>query len=503
MRRLLASVFALWLGSCSSDTLPVPDDSVPDVAVPEGPELPVDVCSAQLPTLSSARLTTDGPRLRDALGREVLLRGVNAGGQSKLPPFVPFTVPFTGDFDAAVGPYADRVVAWGHNVVRLPVTWDAIEPQRDQFDADFMAQYNAMIQAFGDRGIRVIVDFHQDVYARPFCGDGFPIWTVIEPIDETAERDCHQWFQGYLTDDEVKTAYDHFWADTDGLQGEFEAFWRHLAGETKHHDAVIGFEIINEPGWGSASPETWAKEVLTPFYTRMISVVREVSPDTLIFFDSTGTDAVAAATALERPVGDNLVFAPHFYDPLAILQGIWTGYLESLDEPIGAWRIQGDAWDVPVLLGEFGIKANADNGSAYVRLNWEALDAHLMHGTQWEYSASEVDWNSEGMSLTNASGVEQPTAAEAMRAYPSAVAGTIESFVFDRDALTGTLVFAALAGGVTEIVVPTRLYPDGVAATLTGVEGCTTLHSEAQRLGVKTSAAGTATVTFAPASSGN
>jgi len=49
----------------------------------------------------SSRLTVDGRALRDAASRQVLLRGINAGGRSKLPPFFPFEFRESGEPDQA------------------------------------------------------------------------------------------------------------------------------------------------------------------------------------------------------------------------------------------------------------------------------------------------------------------------------------------------------------------------------------------------------------------
>src|SRR3989442_8313461 len=75
-------------------------------------------CAVAPPAPSDARLRTDGTRFRDALGRTVALRGVNAGGRSKFAPFAPF------DFDPgspesyakALAQYMDRAASWGIDV---------------------------------------------------------------------------------------------------------------------------------------------------------------------------------------------------------------------------------------------------------------------------------------------------------------------------------------------------------------------------------------------------
>src|SRR4051812_47637321 len=80
------------------------------------------------------RLRTDGTRLVDSLGRTVVLRGVDAGGRSKFAPFAPFDYP-DGGYQSALDAYLDRAAAWGIDVLRVPFTWAAVEPQPGHDDA--------------------------------------------------------------------------------------------------------------------------------------------------------------------------------------------------------------------------------------------------------------------------------------------------------------------------------------------------------------------------------
>ncbi len=390
----------------------------------------------------------------------MLLRGVNAGGRSKLPPFFPFPFAEAGapalPFTDAAAAFAERARSWGCNCVRLPFTWEAVEPERGHYDEEFLNRYVALARAFSDRGLRVVVDFHQDVFARPFAGDGFPLWAVPEGDWPTPEP--HYWFLGYIQHPGVRLAFDRFWADEDGLRQAFVAMWRHVAGRLWSEPGVVGFEVINEPGWGSADPTTWAAEVLTPFYTELAGVIREVAPGALVFFDSTGAEALTGRTALHRPGGEGLVFAPHSYADSVILTGTWDGR-GDFRKSLGAWDAVGAAWDVPVLLGEFGCQARTERSAAYVQAHYDALDALWMHGTYWEYSADPLDWNDEGLSLCDADGGERGTVAAIVRPYPRAVAGERPNFHYDVETRVARLTYDAHAGGVTEVALPPRLYP--------------------------------------------
>ena len=431
---------------------------------------------------------------------------MNAGGRSKLPPFFPYAFAGSGDplqegapaFEQAAAIYFGRIASWGHNTVRLPFTWDAVEPIRGEYDEVYLGRYEAMIEAAAVHELRIIVDFHQDVFSRLYCGDGFPLWAAPEPHPALpdAAADCASWFLAYLSAGPHDEAYARFWAGDDDLQLSFEAMWTEVAGRTWDHDNVIGYEIINEPHEGTEQPGIhWPTDVLAPFYSRLHDVIRAAAPDALVFFDATGTDAIGQTTELPRPAGAGLVFAPHFYDASVFL--LVAGGDFDVSEGLGRWAAKKAEWSLPVLVGEFGIKPTAEGAANYIRANFDGLDEHLMHGTAWEVSTTEDDWNDEAMSFVLPDGSDGPTVDELVRVYPSATSGTVEAFTYDRAALTGTLTWQAVPGE-TLLVIPQRTYPEGAHGALAGVEGAVVMDHAAERLRVTTTAAGTATLEFGP-----
>lgn len=457
------------------------------------------------PRLDTQRLTQEGGRLLDSLGREVLLRGINCGGRSKFPPFFPFAFVESGrpdhagapTFPLALATYCDRLVGWGLNVVRLPFTWEALEPTRETFDELWLERYVAMAEAIGGRGLRVIVDFHQDVFGRPWYGDGFPLWACDRPLLEVPPH-SPKWFMGYINSDDVRRNFDRFWANEDGLLDAFERMWTKMATTLSVLDAVVGFEIINEPAGGTADPTEWATETLTPFYSRLAAHLRASAPDCLVFFDATGLDAISGSCALARPAGEGLVFAPHYYDPSAILEGKYNGE-GDIDGPLAAWAAKGREWDLPVLVGEFGIDPGGLGATEYVRANYQGLDANLLHGTLWEYSSTFDDWNDEAMSVVDGEGNEGPTISSLVRPYPAATAGRLQAFEYDPRSRQGRWSFDAVADGVSELVVPSRLYPGGVSGSIEGSAASMQKEGRRQRLLVRTEEDGPMVVKFGPA----
>lgn len=424
-------------------------------------------CSITPPALPDTRLHADGIRFRDALGRVVILRGVNAGGRSKFAPFAPFD--FTPEtYDEALAAYLDRAAAWGLDALRVSFTWAAVEPEKGKDDEAFLGRYDKLIDGAWARGMMTIVEFHQDIYAEVFCGDGFPAWTVPDP-KPAPHHDCPSWSAGYFTDDAMRAAFDAFWAPGSPVRADYEALWDRMAKRYKDRPGVIGFELMNEPGWGTADLDTFEATTLSTFFAEMVARVRKTAPETLLFIDATGPDAGAVSTGVKRPPGEGIVFAPHYYQ-LAALAGV-TANAGAVRLDLTKWRNVGNAWQSPVLVGEFGTSNEATDTPAYMTAHFDALDALGISGTQWEYSVAVEEWNSEDLSLARADGTETPMAASIVRAYPRRVAGDDVAFAYDAAARSFTLSYTPLAGeGVTEIAAPARLYPKGLDVTVTG--GC-------------------------------
>lgn len=411
---------------------------------------------------SELRLHTLGTALLDTRGREVWLRGVNAGGRSKFPPYFPFDG--VGEaFEQARDTYLDRLVDWGVNVVRLPFSWEAVEPHRGHYDERFLARYKSLAMGCGARGIRVIVDFHQDVFARSYAGDGFPRWACPTPPQMEPSWDIHPWYLGYLLHPDVGRAFTRFWHNADGLRDAFKAMWTHVARELWEVDAVIGFEIINEPFWGGLPPRAWGREVLPAFYDEMTSAIRSVAPGALIFLDLSGFDGVLGWVNLRRPRGEGYVFAPHFYGPGLMIHRRCLSDAD-IHQGLARWADVGLRWQMPVLVGEFGISPDVQGAAAHVQAHFDAFDAHHLHGTLWEYSTSQDDWNHENLSLCDAQGRERATIPALIRPYPEAIAGEVVSFDYDAHNRRARLVYDA-SPGISLIRAPRRCYSVGAQIT--------------------------------------
>lgn len=462
-------------------------------------------CEASVLVLETQRVHGEGDRFVDSAGRELWLRGVNVGGRSKLSPYFPFPFADSGrtdqsedpNFDEALELYADRVLEWGHTLVRVPFTWEAVESQRGAYDQVFLGRYRQMLEAFGARGIRVIVDFHQDVFSRYFCGDGFPAWAVLDPpADYPSIEDCEFWSTGYFANPEVNASFDRFWANDDGLQDDFLLMWVEVVNQTAPLDFVVGYELINEPHFGSEAESDWVQGTLPDFYEHSVDALRASAPDAMWFFGLGALDGVDGTTNLRALEGEGWAFAPHYYDQQVFLSGPDDTDADAY-AGISPWEAQGLSWSRPVVLGEFGVKTSFAGSPAWITQNYDALDRARMSGTVWEYSATMDDWNNEGFGLVGYGGVESPSADAVVRVYPAAVAGRVDSFVFDPETLDAELLWQADADGLTELVLPTRLYGGDVQVDLEGVEGCWAIDGLAQRVYVRTLEAGAASLKLA------
>src|SRR5438876_8045966 len=176
--------------------------------------------------LDGRRLHVHRGRLLDERRREVTLRGVNARVQGIFDvtfddgrlPLEPLPVFDAGD--------ADRMRALGFNLLRLPLSWSALEPTRGAYDPAYLDRIAAIVGLCERRGILVLLDFHQDAFSKEIGEDGAPRWV----LDRFLGPNNYPYLGGPLTDLTARRlapaaldAFRQFFANTDGVQDDFTA----------------------------------------------------------------------------------------------------------------------------------------------------------------------------------------------------------------------------------------------------------------------------------------
>ena len=270
--------------------------------------------------LPSAFLRADGGVIADGDGNQVLLRGVNVNQLIDFyrpRPEVDDTSPLTEDDFAGI---AEQ----GFNVVRLGLSWSALEPERGSLDDAYLAQIHEAVDLAKEHGLYVVLDMHQDSWwnegtpegtecrpgTDPMWGyDGAPEWATIT---DGAPR-CQ--FQGRDISPASDRAFQNFYFDTDGVQSAFVETWGKLAGEFADEPAVAGFDLMNEPGFGETAPVT-TSFLLGRFYDRAIDEIRAAGAPQIVFAEPSilwsglGFDSGPPAGFTDDP---NIVFSPHLY----------------------------------------------------------------------------------------------------------------------------------------------------------------------------------------------
>ncbi|CAE7474734.1 EGH1 [Symbiodinium necroappetens] len=146
------------------------------------------------PLPSSGRLRIEGSHFADDKGRIVIPKGINFSGLSKVPLtpngathirgpqfYEHREVSFVGrpcsleDLDM----HLQRLTDWGYNLLRLLVTWEAVEHAGPGiYDGEYLQFIARVCERAADYGFWIVIDPHQDCWSRWTGGDGAPGWTL-------------------------------------------------------------------------------------------------------------------------------------------------------------------------------------------------------------------------------------------------------------------------------------------------------------------------------------
>ena len=299
-------------------------------------------------------------------------------GRAKAPPFVPLEDPAK----------LDPLVHWGWNAVRLLVVWEGVSPERGRIDHEYVARMRALAEAACARGLHVIVDFHQDLFARVLGGDGAPEWAVLARGKPANGR---SWFADYALAPAVRRSFAAFWRDDDGIRTEFLACVRAVMTAMRDVPMVIGYDLFNEPMTEISTLLAFERGPLAELYREGIGLRDEIDPQRLLFLEPTPLAAFGFPTALPVLDGANLVYAPHIYDAPAIVASRYMPRLSSFPYTLRALVRESDKRREPLFIGEFGALSGVVGDARMMEHECRLLDRHFVSWTVWHYNPTDVD----------------------------------------------------------------------------------------------------------------
>lgn len=404
---------------------------------------------------SAPWVRSDRAFLRDEAGRVLVFRGVNARVEGLFDvTFDDGRVPLE-EIPEFTSEDALRMRELGLGALRLPINWSAIEPERGAYDEAYLARIEEVVALCRAAGVHVILDFHQDAYSKEIGEDGAPLW-AIHPAPETLLEGPLDDLEARRTSPQVLAAFVGFFETTDDdtadvmLQAAYSAMVRHVAERFASDPWVLGWDLYNEPIGDDRR--------LIEFHSRLSETIREVDADHLLLFEPSSTRNLTEIGPLARaPFPDpGGAYAVHLYT-LAFLDSemeLDRITKERLRPNIERAMMEAARFDVPIFVGEWGIRPDSPGSPLYVRYMHELMDEHFASATVWLWKEnSQGSWGFHD--YDEASGVFTERAAVVAahaRVYAEAIAGEPISMAYDRDALRFELRYQGRADDAPSVV---------------------------------------------------
>ena len=473
-------------------------------------------------------IRASGTRLVDDLGRERIFSGVNVVDKSAYEDGAQ-TFPFLTE------DVLRRFAANGWNLIRLGFTWGKIEPQIGRYNEAYLDSVAGILDLCAEFGIYVFLDMHQDLYSPVTNGDGAPPWAALTDGARTHPT-RFVWAEDYFWGKACHRCFDHFWNNTPvqgrGLQDRFADCWAHIVRRLGGKEAVIGFDVFNEPfpgtaggacfrrivtgtakavlsgkhvrraQWlrdalsrereekllgditspvlrqavGGAAPliETFDKTKYSPFLQRVADAIRKENADKLLFlencyFSNLGIPCAVQPVRRDGARDPQQVFAPHAYDFMVDTPAYRYASNERVGGIFAEHRRTQQRLQTPVVVGEWGgFGAQGDD-------SWLGHIAYLLsvfEDNKW----SQTYWQFSD------SFFDSPLMRIFVRAFPQAVPGEIGSYRYDADKKIFSMTFTQREAGECVVCTPFpvhRLTVDGSDAPFETRRAQTTIRTSA------------------------
>lgn len=464
--------------------------------------MPMGPGQATAPSSPLYRLHAADGRILGPNGQTPWFRGVNVNALVQYNRHDPEAVPVhRSDFA--------EMHALGFDLVRLPLSLSRLEPRPGVFNNAYLGQIRRVLADAGRERIWVLLDLHQDRYARtlfPGEADGFPSWAVRSMGLPTRPLIAD------TTDAAVQGAFTSFWLNAPvaghGLQSYYLAALVTLARRFGRNPAVAGFDVMNEPNPGLFPPIAFAREILLPFYRRAVTAIRAVDTTTPIFLEP---DVVSEMIGFHAwpSVGwwaqEGVVFEPHFYTGTFRGLGIshlirtlgaevenpmiranfssWNGTIGSLAVPYRAVAQLTRREGVPWLVGEFGNSPTA-TGNAWLADEVRLQNRFGVGGLLWLWKIRPGRYPWELVKPDGALTADPARAAIMASPHPFTVGGTptVSDFRFQTGRYT-LRYQGEQAAGATDLFVSNLTYPDGFSVAVSPPNAVYSVHSYRFRTG--------------------
>jgi aryl-phospho-beta-D-glucosidase BglC (GH1 family) len=239
--------------------------------------------------------------------------------------------------------------------------WDMIKRMSrginigNTMDAPIEGQWQAPIQEFyfddyvdaGLTCVRIPIRWENHIAsAMPFAIDSLWLNRVEQVIDWSLERDLVTIINAHHDD----WLYINF---PDNLE-KFEKLWEQIAFRFQNKPAHLLFEIINEPYFdlSDAQVDTLNK--------RIFKIIRKYNPHRIILLTGGGLNSAEAVQTIDPPDDPYWMVYFHYYKPSEFTKGAvdtWGTNLDkqTIDDHFNIVKAWSDQYNVPVLLGEFGV----------------------------------------------------------------------------------------------------------------------------------------------------
>jgi len=396
--------------------------------------------------------------IRDKDNRAVILHGVNISNAAKR----------TGNQISwqTFEDYKKISEEWGFNCVRLLIFWSALEPEPGVYNDTYLNLVEERVNWAKDLGVYVILDMHQDLYSAQFGGCGAPYWAVWD--DGYGFTPKSPWWINYVQP-AVSHSFKNFWTQ-DELKTHFTNSWVHVAKRFMDSENIIGYEILNEPFFGTFLPWRFEKIYLKDFYCDVINKVRSVDINHYIFYEPEIMTSAGLKSFLPKIDSEKLVYAPHFYQT-SVHEGVpYLGLIRCVKRTLDMRNTEAEHANVPWLLGEFGVAKNLSGGTLYLEKILHLLNLHTASWTYWAYDYDTQD----EFGIINETGCENKQLGLLVYPYPQKIAGDPISFNYEYTSKILTVDFYenTSVNGPSEIsIVQNRTYPNGFSISCSDPDG--------------------------------